>query len=114
VSDRILIEGVQCDARVGVSDGERDNEQPLELDLDLSFPPERRTTIGEAADYRRVVAMARDVVRAEKRRLLEHLAEDIAVSLKREFSAISVTVRVRKPRIAEKYRVSAIGVEVTR
>lgn len=114
MSDRILIDGVVCAARIGVSDRERNGEQPLELDLDLRFAARRRTTMGDTADYRQIVALAREVVAAEERKLLEHLAEDIAVTLKREFSAESVTVRVRKPRIAEKYRVAAIGVEVTR
>lgn len=114
MSDRILIDGVLCTALIGVSERERDGKQPLEVDLDLRFSPKRRTAIEDTADYRRIVALAREVVEAEERKLLEHLAEDIAVALKREFSAESVTVRVRKPRIAEKYRVAAIGVEVTR
>ena len=114
MSDRILISGVRCDARVGASKKERGTEQPLEMDLELSFLPERRTALEDVADYRAVVALARDVALAEDRLLLEHLAEDIALLLKDTFSAQSVSVRLRKPRLADKYRVSTIGVEVTR
>ena len=114
MDDRILISGVQCDARIGVSKKERGTEQPLELDLELSFPPQRRTALEDSADYRAVVALARKVAQAEDRFLLEHLAEDMALLLKDTFSARAVSVRIRKPGIAAKYRVGAIGVEVTR
>ena len=114
MSDRILISGVQCDARIGVSKKERGSEQPLELDLELFFPPRRRTELEDAADYRAVIALAREIAQAEDRLLLEHLAEDMALLLKDAFSAQSVSVRIRKPGIVDKYRVGTIGVEVTR
>ena len=114
MSDRILISGIQCDARIGVSKKERGTDQLLELDLELSFPPKRRTQLEDAADYRAVVSLVRKVAQDEDRFLLEHLAEDMALSLKDAFSAQSVSVRIRKPGIADKYRVGTIGVEVTR
>jgi len=112
--DKILISDFECAARIGVSQKERGSEQLLELDLELSFPPRRRTTIEDTTDYRAVVTIAREVAQAEDRILLEHLADDIALTLKDRFSAERVVVRIRKPRITGKYGVGAIGVEVTR
>lgn len=114
MADRILITDLQCEAVIGVSDQERKAPQLLEIDLDLAFPEARRTEIGETADYREIVESAREVASGEDRRLLEHLGEDIAVTLRERFEAEAVTVRIRKPGIAAKYGLGTIGVEISR
>ncbi|MDT8369134.1 MAG: dihydroneopterin aldolase [Longimicrobiales bacterium] len=112
--DRVVITDLECEAVIGVSDRERGGPQKLEIDLVLEFPPRRRTRLAETADYREIARVTREVAGGEDRLLLEHLAEDIALALKRSTGAGAVTVRIRKPRIAPKYGAGTIGVEVTR
>ena len=98
--DRLIIQGLQANAIIGVRTWERRVRQRLVIDLELPTDAGKaanRDDLSDALDYgtlsRRVVAF----VEASGYALIETLAEQIAALVKREFAVNSVRVRLNKP-----------------
>src|SRR2546423_3537676 len=98
--DRIVLEGMVFSGKHGVSDAERARSQrfkvDIELDADLSRAV-RSDRIEDTIDYRRVRAIAKEVIEGEPARLIETLAGRIARKALQEprVAAVSVTVTKR-------------------
>lgn len=117
MNDRVLVEGLQAEAVVGVYDHERDAPQPLLLDLELSYDnrvPAASDAVADAVDYAAVCAAARRFVSAQRPQLLETLAEGLAGELLRGFAVETVRVRIRKPVAAQALGALSVGVEIVR
>lgn len=117
VHDRILIEGLQVDALVGVYAHERDAAQPLLLDIELAYDNLRAAgsdDVADTIDYAAVCAMARDVIAQRDPQLLETLAEALAAQLLLAFDTPRVRVRIRKPLAAQALGAASVGIEITR
>ena len=98
--DRVLIEGLQVEALVGVYAHERDAVQPLLLDIELGYDnrkPAASDDVADTLDYAAVCARVRQLVAEREPQLLETLAEVLATDLLRSFAAITAKVRIRKP-----------------
>ena len=101
MSDRITLRGMQFTGRHGVSDEERAESQPLEVDLvlrlDLSRPA-KTDDLPDTIDYASLFELTREIVEGRSFKLLEALAAAVADAVLAAHPVDDVEVRVRKPR----------------
>ena len=97
--DRIQLEGMSFEGRHGVRPAERERPQEfkvdIEIDCDLSQPG-TSDRIEDSVDYRRVRAIAKEVVEGESQNLIETLAARIAERVLQLPRVAGVSVRVAK------------------
>ena len=113
-TDRVVIEGLRCQARVGVTAEERRVPQRLLLDLALITPlakAGRRDDMTATVDYARAAAVARQVAEGRPVKLVEAIAERVAAALLREFRVDAVEVRLRKFSVPS---AASVGICITR
>jgi 7,8-dihydroneopterin aldolase/epimerase/oxygenase len=114
MSDKILIEGIEVVARVGVTEEERAKFQKLEvsisLELDLA-PAAEEQDIKFTVDYAQVHQKTLEIVGSRARPLIETVAEDIAQMVLDAFKVAKVTVEVRKFILPE---TRYVAVQITR
>ena len=112
--DRIFIDGLRLDCRIGVTDEERRLTQNVLVDVSLFLDLRRAAASGrieDTTDYREAKRLFSRFVSEGEFRLLESLAEGIASIALDELGAERVVVRVRK----EKYSADpSIGIEIER
>jgi dihydroneopterin aldolase len=116
-ADRIEIRGLRVEARHGVTEAERSQAQPFEVDLDLHLDLSAAAAddaLVLTADYAAAVDAAVSVLHGPPRQLLETLAEDIAAALLADPQVAAVTVAVRKLRPPVPVALASAGVRVTR
>jgi dihydroneopterin aldolase len=95
--DRIALDGMVFSGRHGVRPAEREQAQEFKVDVKLDtdlLKAGRSDRIEDTVDYRRVYAIAKEVVEGESVQLIETLAQRIAervLDLKR-VAAVSVQV----------------------
>jgi 7,8-dihydroneopterin aldolase/epimerase/oxygenase len=97
--DRIVIDSLEVNARIGVPDEEQ--AKPQRLTISFGFEPEiafdaLRDDIRRTADYTEICKAVQEIAERAPRRLMETLADDIAGELLRRFPLRSVEVEVRK------------------
>ncbi len=113
--DKILIQGLQIDAIIGIYPHEREFEQPLVLDITLEHPLQECALTGDltkSINYAEVCAVVTDFVHEKKAQLIETLAEDICRFLLEKYQPHSVTLRIVKTHAV--LRTQGVGVEITR
>lgn len=97
--DRIVLEGMVFSGRHGVRPEERAQAQDfkvdVEVDTDLSEPG-RTDRVEDTVDYRRLHAIAREVVEGDSVNLIETLADRIAGRVLDLPRVGAVSVRVSK------------------
>jgi len=97
--DRIHLRGIRVSSHIGVPDEERALAQTLEIDLIL-VPVRTFTALNDeldrTIDYHGVWQRVRALAAAKPRKLIETLAEEIAVDLLHEPRLLRVGVEVRK------------------
>lgn len=116
---RMTIElvGLELFGYHGVLSEEREHGQPFLVDvwLDLADIKAGRTDlIEDAVDYRRVVALVREVSDARAYHLLEAFATALAERLLERFPLDKVRVRVRKPDVRLELPLEHAAVDVER
>jgi FolB domain-containing protein len=114
VNDQIHIRGLEISAHIGVPQEERVKAQRLRFDLTL-WPicqmNEVNDDIERAVNYATVCAEAKKFVGARRDRLIETLANALAMHLLHGFAIRQVTVELRKYILPE---VEFVSVTVTR
>jgi len=114
--DRILLEGMSFEGRHGVRPAERERPQEfkvdVEIDCDLSEPG-KSDRIEDSVDYRRVRAIAKEVIEGESQNLIETLAARIAERVLQLPRVAGVSVRVAK-RPASMQPIGAAAVRINR
>lgn len=97
--DKITIQGLKLESRVGVPDEERANTQELLVNVTI-YPAAPlqglADDIGQTIDYDKVAREIRKVAGEGSRRLIETLAEDIAGVVLGFAGVAEVGVEVRK------------------
>jgi dihydroneopterin aldolase len=114
VDDRIHIEGLEVFAHIGVPDGERANAQRLRFNViywPLCPTQELNDEIERAVNYAAVGAELRKFVEGRHDKLIETLANGLALHLLGTFKIRRVTVELRKYILPE---VDFVSVIVTR
>ena len=99
--DRILLEGIQVPAALGVTAAERRMRRPVLLDLEVERDLRaagRSDRIGDTLHYTRIFEVVADVAGSQEHKLVEALGERIARGVLEKFGADAVVVTVRKPK----------------
>ena len=97
--DSILLSGLKVAAWIGVPAEERAEPQVLSISVEMvpaRALPDLGDSLEHTVDYALVAAEVRRLAASQKRRLLETLAEDLAVALLERFPLRRVSVEVRK------------------
>lgn len=113
--DRIFIRGLRVDALIGVYEYERQQRQPLHIDLELELDGSRccnTDELGDAVDYAAVVAAVHRLALFNRRLLLEAFAQDVADTLINDFALNGAAVSVSKPGILD--GTDQVGVSIHR
>ena len=99
--DRLRVEGLRVDAIIGVHRHERENPQPVIIDLEFMVDISRAAgsdRINDALDYSQVAQYTAEFVAGSSFQLIEALAEELAQRLLRDFPVSWVRLCVNKPR----------------
>ena len=97
--DWLRLPRIQAYGHLGVTQKEQDLGQRIEADVELAYAPtprRRPDAISDAMDYEEVFRLVRSQIEMSRCRLLETLAEELALALIREFDTPRVRVHVRK------------------
>ena len=100
-ADRILLEGIQVPAALGVTAAERRMRRPVLLDLEIERDLRaagRTDRIGQTIHYGRIYDVVEDIAANVEHKLVEALGERIARAVLSKFDVDAVTVTVRKPK----------------
>jgi 7,8-dihydroneopterin aldolase/epimerase/oxygenase len=117
VSISIQLDGIELHGHHGVLDHERVAGQRFLVDLELDLRSARAAStdeIGDAVDYREVVACVRAVSEGRAFHLLEAFSAALADALLVSFPLTRVRVRVRKPEVVLEPPVAFAAVVVER
>ena len=102
--DRIAVRGIRANGRHGANPGERDAEQPFELDLvfdvDLRAPG-TSDALDDTVDYARIYATVCDEVRNASYALLEKLAERILARIFDDVRIARAELSIAKPNLLD-------------
>ncbi len=119
---RVLARGIPCRCRIGVTARERSAPQDLVVDVEVNMAPAALGApdeIGETTDYAEIADLAQAVAAGGEYRLIETLAERIAVAVagpadgqETRKRIESLRVRVSKPGAARELGVAEVGAEI--
>src|ERR1700693_5061643 len=116
--DRIELEGMVFSGRHGVRPAEREQAQEFRVDVELDadlFPAGRSDRVEDTVDYRRVRAIAKEVVEGESVQLIETLAGRIAQQVLDLERVVAVSVRIAKrPESMRPIEAAAVRIRRTR
>jgi dihydroneopterin aldolase len=99
IQDWLRLARIQAYGHLGVTQKERDLGQRIEADVELAYAPSekrRPDVIDDAMDYEEIYRLVRAQIEMSRCRLIETLAEELALALIQEFDTPRVRVRVRK------------------
>ncbi|HHO70245.1 MAG TPA: dihydroneopterin aldolase [Halothiobacillus sp.] len=113
--DCIFIEGLQCQAVIGIHPSERLKPQTLRLDLWMHWPisaAARSENIADTLDYQSVSEATIELVQTGQFLLVETLAERLAEELMQRYGIQWLRIRVTKPEAIA--AASGVGVMIER
>lgn len=120
MTDLIQLEALRVLCHVGVTDAERAQAQPLEIDLDLETDLGRAGTsddVADTVDYGEVALVVAAAVEPARHHLLERVATvaaDAALGVGDTVAAVTVTVRKLRPPVPLHVRTAGVRVRRTR
>lgn len=112
--DKVMIEGLQVDAFVGIYAWEHEQAQPLVIDLTMAWdnrPAAQSEQISDALDYDRVSQAVTQLIVQQPWQLIETVAERIAALVLTDFAVTQVRVKVAKPQAVPTARQVAVVIE---
>jgi dihydroneopterin aldolase len=99
MADRLTIQGLTAECRVGVTPQEQEHPQTIWIDLEVPInaaAAAERDDVEATIDYAALASAVRQRVEQRPYRLLETMAEEVASVALDGFHAESVTVRIKK------------------
>jgi dihydroneopterin aldolase len=118
MTDHIYLNNMEFECHIGAGDGERADEQLIEIDVDLTVDLKAAgdsDDLEKTVDYGAVFRLCQQVAEGRPYRLLEALAERVAGEiLAVESAVLSVAVTVRKPGVPIEGVLEYAGVKVER
>src|SRR6188768_1132772 len=116
MANRIFISGIECYGFHGLTEAEQELGNRFQIDVSLEVDisaPAASDRITDAVDYRQIHAVVIEWIEKRRFKLLEAMAEGLAVEILNRFAIESVTLRLKKlaPRLPG--IVADVGVEVT-
>ncbi len=116
--DHIYLQNMEFECHIGAGDGERAEEQTIEVDVDMTVdlrPAGESDDLEKTVDYGAVYRLCQQIAEGRPYRLLEALAERVAGEILAVESAVqSVAVTVRKPGVPIDGVLEYAGVRVER
>jgi dihydroneopterin aldolase len=109
---RLFLTGIEAMGRHGANPGEKNAPQAFVVDLDVEVDA-ASDRLSATADYRTLIARARDVVQDGSFDLLESLAHAVAERIADEPGVVSATAIVHKPGAAISNRAQGIAAAAT-
>ena len=112
--DKVIIEALECKARVGVPDAERAKPQKIVIDLELFLDLKeagRSDSMMKTIDYAAVAERTKTICASKEFFLVEALAEAVADAVLWEFRPKELRLRARKFSVPG---AASVGVEITR
>jgi dihydroneopterin aldolase len=113
--DTIFISELKVKTKLGVPTWERMVAQTIILDIEIGYDLSaagKSDAIADTIDYGSVVARIHETLKENSFQLVEALAEHICQLILKEFSALSVKIKVAKPGILA--GIKALGVIIER
>jgi dihydroneopterin aldolase len=120
MSDKIIVQSIEFNSNVGVTDDEMNVRQPMSVDLELVYLKRAFFSAADSDDLSRAIDYAQAVKRVVQigtqgnYRLIERLAEEIVHALFAEFAIAELKLWVRKVKPPIKDVHDSVGVCVTR
>jgi 7,8-dihydroneopterin aldolase/epimerase/oxygenase len=102
--ERIELRGIRAWGRHGANAGEQDVPQPLDIDLALEADlraARASDDLADTIDYAALHATVARLVRTERYRLLERLADAILDAVMRDQRVAAARVSIAKPRLLD-------------
>ncbi|MGI0118394.1 dihydroneopterin aldolase [Zooshikella sp. RANM57] len=99
--DKVIIEQLDVSALIGVYDWERDQPQPLSIDLVLYYdlsPAMRSDSLDDSLDYAAIADAVTAFCASSKYQMLEALAGGLLKHLFATFSVEHIRLKIRKPK----------------
>jgi len=115
--DRILLSGVRCRVRIGVTQEERQRPQECLVDVELERDLSRAAQtddLHDTLDYSSVFDLIQRVSREREYALLERFAGRLEEELRADPASKSLRIRVRKPHPPLDGSVDYAGIEIHR
>ena len=100
----IRIMGMRFWGKHGADPGERERDQPIDLDVEIACDlgvAAAADSLAHTIDYSAVYELCERIVTVESFVLLEALADRVAQAILADARVESVTVRARKPRLLD-------------
>ncbi|TMQ65601.1 MAG: dihydroneopterin aldolase [Candidatus Eisenbacteria bacterium] len=97
--DWLRLMGVQAYGHLGVTSKERDLGQRVEVDIEIAYEASARRrpdSLESFVDYEDLGKLVRARIEMSRCKLIETLAEEVALALLKEFQTPRVRVRLRK------------------
>ena len=97
--DWLRLLGIQAYGHLGVTSKERDLGQRVEVDVEIAYEQSARRrpdSLDAFADYEELGRLVRAQIEMSRCKLIETLAEELALALLEEFQTPRVRVRLRK------------------
>lgn len=117
MSSSIVLKGIQLAARCGVTETERQQPQPLLVDLIFRCPNQsafQSDHISDTVDYGTITQRIQNIGEGQAFSLIETLAERICQALLHEFPITRLKIWVRKIRPPLKSIEGSVGVQLIR
>ena len=115
--DKIIIKGAQFMCNIGASKGERAKKQNIVVDAELFLNLSKASStndIRHTINYLEIHSLMKDIAEKKEYKLIETLAENIAIGILKNSSIKKVVVRIKKPMALAKKNVKYAAVEITR
>ena len=97
--DWLRLMGIQAYGHLGVTSKERDLGQRVEADIEIAYEASARRrpdSLASFVDYEELGRLVRARIEMSRCKLIESLAEEVALALLKEFRTPRVRVRLRK------------------
>ncbi|MGB5055510.1 MAG: dihydroneopterin aldolase, partial [Nitrospirales bacterium] len=117
MSSSIVLKGIQLAARCGVTETERQQPQPLLVDLIFRCPNQsafQSDQISDTVDYGTITQRIQDIGEGQAFSLIETLTERICQALLHEFPITRLKIWVRKIRPPLNRIEGSVGVQLIR
>lgn len=113
--DKVFIQGLVIETRIGIHDWERRVRQRLVIDLEMQWDNARAAQTDDIADtlnYQALCERLEEFIPSRQPLLLETLAEEVAALLLEEFRVPWLRLRITKPDVMP--QTQSVGVELER
>lgn len=113
--DKIIIRQLHVDALIGIHEWEKQNHQPVIIDLDLMFDcsdAAESDDINDALDYFVICEEVTRFVKSSRFELIERLAEEVAQMILKNHPCDEVKLTLLKPNAVN--NANTVGIEISR